>query len=137
MGWQLISYYAYGMILSPNDTPHEDVLLGLRRIFVSRIKQDPLANPYVGEPLCKPEVWWIGVDIPPIFNNDLPKFSVVTPLRAWPISNPYVVQFVSTLPNDEKLSKAKAEWEKFEQWCFVRGVDIRGRGQLLIVNDYD
>lgn len=139
MGWQGVTYYSFGMILSPNDTPHEDVLLGLQLVASERIHKTPTTPSYIRRALTRPSVWWIGCDVgSPFVVNGLPKLPSQAPLRAWIATDPYVAREAAyASPSLVDLSKAKAEWSKFEQWCFERGVDIRGRGQLLIVNDYD
>lgn len=137
MGWQSLTYYSYGMILSPKDTPHQDVLLGLQHV-ASEIANNKLPGPrHISKPITKPFTWWIGRNIGRTFDSGLPKSPSQAPLGAWLATYPYVAPVAVTPPDAAELATAKAEWEKFETWCFERGVDIRGRGQLLVVNDYD
>lgn len=137
MGWQAISYYVYGMILSPDDNPHQDVLLGLQHV-ASEIANNKLPGPrHICKPMTTPSTWWIGRNIGRTLDGGLPKFPSQAPLGAWLATDPYVAPAAATPPDAKELSAAKVEWKKFETWCFERGVDIRGRGQLLVVNDYD
>lgn len=132
MGSGPIAQLVYGIRLSPDATPHEDVVVALADFYANRIHNTSISTP---SSLRHTSPRWIGVLVTFLHRPLPPRYG----RGAWPAAD-IEAAGDADIPDDlttkREIARAIEQWATFRGWCKARGVEI-GNGEWLVVGEYD